>query len=116
MVLVRIAPGAGLRSTAAVSDKFVTRFQRELQGTSGYDFDINSCEIAGQTVQPWLGYCRSPRGVTGCPRNRVPVSEVILSAKVQQFYLSPRWSGSEYSVVQKARLKLSTHRTGSSNG
>jgi hypothetical protein len=32
---------------SAMDDTFTTRFERELSGVDGYDFDINSCEIAG---------------------------------------------------------------------
>lgn len=43
----------GSRKQSNGSDTFTTRFGRELSGTYRYDFDINSCKIAGQ--EPILG-------------------------------------------------------------
>jgi len=42
----------------------MTRFERELQGTRGYDFDINSCKITGQ--RPLQGTPGNTRDTRSC--------------------------------------------------
>jgi hypothetical protein len=58
----RLAKSRGWRATTR-NDTFTTRFERERQGTPGYDFDINRCKIAGQ---------RPLQGTTGNTRDTPP--------------------------------------------